>query len=341
MTKDIYLVIGGCGFLGSHIVEQLVEKYPDAQVRILDLRRSFEAPKATYFIGDICDYDLMAKACTGATAVIHTASPHMGTRRDIMYRVNVEGTQTVIKACQACQVPTLVFTSSSSVVMGAQGHIRNADETWPYPEHFFDYYGETKAKAEQLVLQANDPKGLRTCSLRPVGIFGPRDQQMVPKAMGALKKKANLFQLGSNRILIDCTYVTNVAHAHLLAVEKLPTFEAIAGEAFFITNDNPILFWDQMRALWSLVGASTQPLVIIPDWLALIIYYIMLVITSALTTIHPSLTSNAASVLKLLLTHRYFNITKAKTYLGYRPIVPLEDGFRRSAEWYQSTQKNS
>ncbi|RKP36345.1 3-beta hydroxysteroid dehydrogenase/isomerase family-domain-containing protein [Dimargaris cristalligena] len=339
--SDTYLVIGGCGFLGSHIVEQLLDKCPEAAVRILDLRRTFEVPRAEYFIGDICDYDLMVKACTGVTAVIHTASPHAGVPATIMRKVNVEGTANVIRACRACSVPSLIFTSSSSVVLGAQGHLTNADETTPYPTRFADYYGQTKAEAEQLVLAANDPAaGFRTCSLRPAGIFGPRDQQMVPQSLNSLKKRANLFQIGSNHTLVDCTYVGNVAHAHLLAVERLPKFEAVAGEAFFITNDNPVLFWDPMRALWSLVGASTRPVVVIPDWGAYLIYYLLYGILTALSYVIPTISTRAPFVVKLMVTHRFFNITKAKTYLGYRAIVPLDDGFRRSVEWYRETQKS-
>ncbi|KAJ1926770.1 erg26, C-3 sterol dehydrogenase [Tieghemiomyces parasiticus] len=336
---NTYLVIGGCGFLGSHIVEMLMDKYPQATVRILDLRRSFEVPRAEYYIGDICDADLLDRACAGVDVVIHTASPHPGVPPVVMHKVNVEGTINVIRACQAFGVRGLVFTSSSSVVLGSYGDLVNADETAPYPETYVDYYAQTKAEAEQLVLAANQPDGLRTCSLRPAGIFGPRDQQMVPGALNALAKRANLFQIGSNRTIVDFTYVTNVAHAHLLAAERLPKFEAVAGEAFFITNDNPILFWDQMRALWSLVGATTRPVVVIPDTGAYLIYCLLWFVLTALSYVNPSVSLRGPLVLKMMITHRFFNITKAKTYLGYRPIVPLDDGYRRSVEWYREAHR--
>ncbi|KAJ1966672.1 erg26, C-3 sterol dehydrogenase [Dispira parvispora] len=338
-SAPVYLVIGGGGFLGSHIVDLLSERHPEASLRILDLRVPNKLPHVEYFLGDICDPELVDRACAGVTTVIHTASPHPGSPRAIMRKVNVEGTANVIRGCQTQGVGNLIYTSSSSVVMPAQGQVVNADETLPYPSQFADYYGETKAQAEELVLKANGEKALRTCSLRPAGIFGPRDQQMVPKGMASLKRNAHRFQLGSNRTLTDFTYVTNVAHAHTLAVEKLPTDDRIAGEAFFITNDSPVLFWDQLRGLWSLVSNDIRPWVVIPDAVAYAIYYLVYYVLALLSLFIPGFKSNAAFVIKLLLTHRFYNITKAKTLLGYHPIVSLDDGYRRSVEWYLESQR--
>ncbi|KAJ1657967.1 erg26, C-3 sterol dehydrogenase [Dispira simplex] len=338
-SVPVYLIIGGGGFLGSHIVDLLSERHPEASLRILDLRVPHKLPHIEYFLGDICDPELVDRACAGVTTVIHTASPHPGCPRAVMRKVNVDGTANVIRGCQAQRVRNLIYTSSSSVVMSVQGQVVNADETLPYPSRFADYYSETKAQAEELVLKANDQTALRTCSLRPAGIFGPRDQQLVPKAMASLKRNAHRFQLGFNRTLVDFTYVTNVAHAHILALEKLPADDRIAGEAFFITNDSPVLFWDQLRGLWSLVSNDIRPWVVIPDAVAYAIHFLVYYVITLLTLLIPGFQSNAAFVIKLILTHRFYNITKAKTLLGYHPIVSLDDGYRRSVEWYLESQR--
>ena len=108
---------------------------------------------------------------SGATCIIHTASPPHGLDPAIYWKVNVEGTKAVIAAAVAQSVPKLVFTSSAGVIFN--GHdIIDVDERLPYPEKHFDAYNESKAKAEELVLEANGKNGLKTVALRPAGIFG-------------------------------------------------------------------------------------------------------------------------------------------------------------------------
>ena len=85
--------------------------------------------------------------------------------------MNVEGTKAVIAAAVALQIKRLVFTSSAGVVFNGQDLI-NVDERLPFPEPSLDAYNESKAKAEELILDANGKGGLLTVALRPAGIFG-------------------------------------------------------------------------------------------------------------------------------------------------------------------------
>jgi sterol-4alpha-carboxylate 3-dehydrogenase (decarboxylating) len=109
---------------------------------------------------------------SGATCIIHTASPHANLKDAALYwKVNVDGTKAVIAAAQASGVRKLVFTSSAGVVFNG-GDIIGVDERLPYPAQPFDAYNESKAKAEEAVLAANGQGGLLTVALRPAGIFG-------------------------------------------------------------------------------------------------------------------------------------------------------------------------
>lgn len=109
---------------------------------------------------------------SGATCIIHTASPpHDAKNPDLFYKVNVEGTKTIIAAAQATGVKKLVFTSSAGTVFNGN-NLTNIDERYPAPEKAMDAYNETKLKAEQAVLAANGQGGLLTVALRPSGIFG-------------------------------------------------------------------------------------------------------------------------------------------------------------------------
>lgn len=108
---------------------------------------------------------------SGATCIIHTASPPHGLDPAIYWKVNVEGTKAVIAAAVAHHVKKLVFTSSAGVIFNGQDVI-DVDERLPFPETPLDAYNESKSKAEELVLEANGKSGLKTVALRPAGIFG-------------------------------------------------------------------------------------------------------------------------------------------------------------------------
>ena len=128
----------------------------------------------------------------------------------------------------------------------------NADETIPYCQVHMDAYNETKALAEKSILESNDPD-LLTIALRPTGIFGPRDNQGSLAMAQAAKKGQWRVMIGSNENLFDMTFVDNAANAHILAADKL-SMECGAGEAFNITNDQPLFFWDMPKALFDGLG---------------------------------------------------------------------------------------
>ncbi|KAG7088488.1 hypothetical protein E1B28_012476 [Marasmius oreades] len=218
-SKDIYLVVGGSGFLGRHIVQQLLDR--GDTVSVLDIvQRYHDVP---FYSADISEQDQVAAALrkSGTTCIIHTASPPAGLNDAALYwKVNVDGTKAVIAAAQECDVRKLVFTSSAGVVFSGKDLV-NIDERFPPPEQAMDAYNESKAKAEEAVLAANGKEGLLTVALRPAGIFGPGDRQVMAGLYRVFEDRKTHFQIGDNTNLFDWTYVGNVAHAHLLAADKL------------------------------------------------------------------------------------------------------------------------
>jgi sterol-4alpha-carboxylate 3-dehydrogenase (decarboxylating) len=108
---------------------------------------------------------------SGATCVIHTASPLHGAPDALFTRVNVAGTRAVLAAAAAAGVRKLVYTSSASVIFDGRP-LANADERHPLPARAMDVYNASKAQAERLVVAANTPGGLQTVALRPAGIYG-------------------------------------------------------------------------------------------------------------------------------------------------------------------------
>lgn len=129
---------------------------------------------------DICDSKQVELACNGAEVVFHCASllrfwtNHMYTPASeisLVYKVNVQGTEHVIEACQKCAVKRLIYTSTCNVVLDGENHVERGTELLPYPKQYMDVYSASKAMAEQLVLQANS-KQLACSVIRPVGIYG-------------------------------------------------------------------------------------------------------------------------------------------------------------------------
>lgn len=143
------LIIGGCGFLGSHIVTLLLESYTCA-VSVLDLTTTRNRHAgATYYDGDITSLDSLMSVLAKAkpNVVIHTASPNlMGASKELYYKVNVEGTKCVIEACQKSGIKALVYTSSASVISDNASDLINADERWPVIPAVSqtEYYSQTK-----------------------------------------------------------------------------------------------------------------------------------------------------------------------------------------------------
>ncbi|KAJ2554696.1 erg26, C-3 sterol dehydrogenase [Coemansia sp. RSA 1933] len=325
---EVYLVIGGEGFLGRTIVEALEERRQRTgskdEIRVLDLRQLHTDPGVEFFQGDICQGDDVDAALTDggrtATVVFHTASPLMKAPEALHTRVNVEGTRVVVDRCRAAGVGKLVYTSSASVVYSG-GPLEYVDETTPYPETFADHYSATKAEAEQMVIANDDAHGMRTAAIRPSGIFGPGDRQATPGALQAQRRGLPvLIQIGDNTALFDFTYVGNIADAHLLCADHLDS-EHVHGQTFFITNDEPKGMWSFFRLLWAQVGDTRGPKLVIPTIVASFILVLLKMLAAVRLIKH-----DVPFVFGMTFTPRYFNISKAKKHLGYSPRVPHSEG---------------
>ncbi|KAJ1894258.1 erg26, C-3 sterol dehydrogenase, partial [Kickxella alabastrina] len=184
--REVYLVVGGEGFLGRAIVQALLTRRAQTAdnsiIRVLDITRNFTDPSIEFIQGDITNASDVTSALTHnnqtATTVFHTASPLMKSPEHLHTKVNITGTRVLLDASKREGVAKFVYTSSASVVYSG-GALEYVDESLPYAEVFADYYSETKAAAEKMVL-AEDAclEGMRTAALRPSGIFGPGDRQV-------------------------------------------------------------------------------------------------------------------------------------------------------------------
>lgn len=348
------LIIGGTGFLGLHLIEKFYhmgDDHNDAQelrprIYVFDIRPlpekiskqfDFDPRDITVIQGDLTDRNDLTDAINKVkpNVVVHAASPIHGAATEIYQKVNVVGTRNIIDVCKESPlVSALVYTSSAGVAFNGND-LHNADETWPIPKPAMDSYNETKAIAEQMVLEANDPQNkLYTIALRPAGIFGPGDRQLVPGLRTVAKLGQDKFQLGDNNNLFDWTYAGNVADAHVLATIALrdpERCEQTMGQTFFITNDSPSYFWSLARTVWKQDGypVDDRRVIVLNKPLAIVAGYFSQWVSHLLGK-EPGLTPFRV---RIVCATRYHNITKAKTLLGYKPRVDIEEGINRTLQW--------
>ncbi|MCC7181255.1 MAG: NAD-dependent epimerase/dehydratase family protein [Acidobacteria bacterium] len=319
------LVTGGAGFIGRYVVERLVAQ--GHRVRSLGRTPSPEiaALGVETVQGDLADREAVIRACDGVDEVHHIAAcVELWHDPGELSRTNVDGTRHVLEACARGGVERLVFTSSASVVFGGEDQ-EGVDESVSYPRRFVNRYAETKAHAEQLVLEANGRGVFRTLALRPHLVWGPRDTHFIPNLI-ARARTGRLVQIGDGRNRVDVTYVENLADAHLLAAERLRDDPTIGGRPFFISQGEPVDAWGFVGLLLDRLGLPRPA-----HRLSYRRAYAMAALAEAAWMIirrpgGPPLTRFLVS--QMARSH-HFDISAARRVLGYRPLVSTAEGVDR------------
>lgn len=353
VSSEICVVTGGRGFLAKVVVQKLLEEGRFV-VRIVDLAPSMtltdeelmgdlghgvQMGRVQYVSCDIRNRQQVVEALRGVIVVFHMAAPDTSINSfKLHFDVSVTGTRNVIEACLECGVQKLIYTSSPSIVFDGVHPVVNVDESAPICDKFNDYYSDAKAHGEALVLSANG-RNLVTCAIRPSGIFGPGDRLTVPAFAKSARAGKLKFILGDGKNMFDWTYVENVAHAHLCAEKALSCGDSggelsPAGKAFFITNQEPIPFWDFLTRIITGLGYP-KPKFNVPAKLVLTIAEAYESVAKVLAPIgvKPAVNFNPVR-LRLVTVTRTFNCNRAKELLGYKPIVSLEEGIQRTIEAY-------
>lgn len=317
------LVTGGGGFLGQAICRQLVAQGDEPIAFQRNESRTLADTGIAQHRGDIRrPHDLLA-AARGCEAIIHTAGKAGAWGDPRVYQeINVDGTQNVLDTCRSLAIQRLVFTSSPSVTHGNRD-VENGDESLPYPERFAAAYPATKAAAERLVIEA-DGNGLYTVSLRPHLVWGPGDNQLLPRLLERARR-GTLKLPGADK-LIDATYIDNAARAHLLALTALEHNPACRGKTYFISNNEP---WPQAKIIAALLAAVGTDISIkaMPGWTARLAGSL----SEALwrLTKHPGEPPITRWAAEQLSTAHWYNISAARREIGYEPLITMREGLER------------
>ncbi|XP_059414212.1 3 beta-hydroxysteroid dehydrogenase type 7-like isoform X2 [Carassius carassius] len=265
-SKLTYVITGGCGFLGQHLLRVLLEKEENIkEIRLFDKNisqslqsHSTEHVKVVGIQGDITDYRSVHHAFQGADLVFHAASlvdVWYKVPENAIYAVNVQGTENVINACVEIGIQYLIYTSSMEVVgpnVKGDTFIRGNEDTQYNIFHEMPY-PKTKAAAEKMVLEANgtEVKGgntLYTCSLRPTGIYGEQHQLMKDFYLNGVRTGGWMIKGVPRNTEHGRVYAGNVAWMHLLAARALQEHpNRLGGEYYFCYDDSPYKSYDDFN----------------------------------------------------------------------------------------------
>src|SRR5215468_2872375 len=261
MSKRLYLVTGGAGFIGSHICERLLRD--GHAVRVLDdfsngkeenlgaMRNEIEL-----FRGSVCDRDIIARAVKGAYVVFHQAAlgsvPRSVADPLATHESNITGTLNVLLAARDLGVRKVVFASSSSVY-GETPVLPKHEDMKPEP---VSPYALSKLSAEQYCGVFHRVYGFETVALRYFNIFGPRQDPesqyaaVIPKFVTAVLAGRRPVIFGDGRQSRDFTYVDNVVEANLRASEA----EGAAGRFFNVACGGRYSLLDLLARIKDILG---------------------------------------------------------------------------------------
>lgn len=336
------LVTGGSGYVGFRLGCHLASK--GYTVLLFDLRPPVDdLPHNVSFLqGDITNLATVKKACANVSCVFHVAAYGMSgkesLRKQLIYAVNVTGTQHLLDACLAQNVPRLVYVASYNTVFVGKAIVAG-DETMPRPplHAYHDDYSRTKAIAEAAVLQAdnmqlaNGTGRLHTASVRPNSIYGPGEQRTLPRVVRYAQQGLFSFVFGSPDSKVDWIHVDNLIAALELAADGLTSEKNhVAGaQAYFVSDAQPINTFEFLRPLVEGLGYR-HPHIRLPFLLVLWCAYWIEVVHAHVRHVYdfePMLTVH--EVYKSAV-NQTCSIAKASRDLGY---VPVQHDFNEVVEW--------
>ena len=337
------LVTDGSGFLGAHIVRQLLY---DSAVSVAIVSRKPRAPpdlgdnpRLSCRAVDITVEDQLKALFDDVKphAVVHTASPNHTDAAPALIQTNVDGTKALLQAATDCHdTRAFVYTSSDSAVVPTQEPLTE-DKAQLYTEtHFNSPYGLSKAMADAMVLAANSAR-LHTAVLRLPTVYSENDTNFIPQLITSVRKKEHKMQVGRNTKVFEFVYVGKAAEAHLLTLRALLDSDSAAivgGEAFFISDGKPQPFFDFVRKCYAATGNPVDPkdITIIP-------LAAMQAMASTGEWVYKIFTlgNSMPNLRRVSIDHLdrgcCWSIAKARIRLGYHPVVDQDEAIKQSMEW--------
>jgi nucleoside-diphosphate-sugar epimerase len=323
------LVTGGAGFLGSHLVEALVEA--SHQVRVL-LRfgedpRNIKHLDVEMVFGDVCVPMSLKQALRNCDVVYHLAAvvKDFGPKAEFL-RVNFEGTKALLREACNSSCRRFVFMSSLAVHRArrpiAQGNEDNQRDNYAMP------YALSKILAEDAVMEAHQKRMIEGVIVRPALFpYGERDRTSF---LPLVKNLSRYYHVASGDATFCTVYAKNLAHGLVLCGER----EEASGQTFIITDDVKVT-WKQFIAKVC-EGMGIKPITrSVPRSIACLLALLNEGF-ALMTNKEPLITRYRVAIAS---NDFWFSCDKAKKSLGYSPIFSLDDGLKRTIAWARAELK--
>lgn len=308
-----FLVTGGAGFIGSHIVDALTAN--GDKVRVLDdfssgRMENLEAVmnKIELIKGDIRNKELAAKAVEGVDYVLHQAAlrsvPKSLANPELYNDVNINGTLNILTAGRGAKVKRVVVASSSSIY----GDIDKLPEKEDFLPQLISPYGLSKLAGEYYSRIFSKIYGLETVNLRYFNVFGPRQSLeneyavVIPKFISCILKDVQPPIHGDGKQTRDFTYVANVVQANI----KSAVTPGIKCEVFNIACGQAYSVFDIVKYVNKILGKDIKP------------------------AFGPIRAGDAK--------HTLADISKAKKLIGFNPETGFEEGLKKTIEYFKGVK---
>ncbi|MBF0312904.1 MAG: NAD-dependent epimerase/dehydratase family protein [Oligoflexia bacterium] len=312
------LVIGGAGFIGSHIVDQLLHE--DVQEIVIydnfvrgtlkNIKHALKDPRVKLFElgGDINHRDLLDEAIKGKDYVFHLAALWLLHCHDYprsAFHVNIEGTFNVIESCIKHKVKRLIYSSSASVY----GDALQIPMTEDHPFNNKTFYGATKIAGEQMLKALGQRYGLNFIGLRYMNVYGERQDYkgayvaVIMKILDRLDREEPPIIYGDGSQSYDFVHVRDVARANLCALKSFEIKEGF----YNVGSGKLISIKDLTEKILKVTGKTHQP------------HY-----ESCGTT---------------FVTTRLGDPHRAQRDLGFKYTIELEEGLRLLIDWREKDKK--
>lgn len=325
------LITGAAGFIGSHLVETLLEnKIPLQRIRLfIPEKESLDnLPKLNFEIvrGDIQNEADAKKAMEGVDLVYHLAALTIDGGKYFTGKeytqVNVQGTENLLKACKNKKIKKFIFFSSIAVygLPAWVGNIENWNEN--QPKNPREIYGESKLKAEEKIKEANKKWGLPYVILRPTSVYGPRDRRNLLELYRAIAKHL-FFCIGDGKNKMDYVFVKDVTRAAYSSANSTQ-----ANGDYIIGCGKPLTLNEVVFYVAKSIN-TTVPSLHIPKSFAYAASFIIEWV-SKLLGIKPML---FPARVKVMTRNCYYDISKAEKDIKYKPFFSFEKGTQITGKW--------
>ena len=319
------LVTGGTGFTGKALVRRLLGE--GHQVVALDYKEGLKTQElrewgADVRIGSVVDKEIVENCMQGVEIVHHLAAAfrEMNVPNTFYDEVNVGGTKNVLESAYKHKVKKFIYCSTC----GVHGNIDNPPGGEDAPIQPADYYQRTKYEAEPIVNEYFK-KGMKTVILRPAAIYGPGDPErfyMIFKKVA----KGHFPMIGTGKTYYHPLYIDNLIDAFMLTMQG----DKGIGEAYLIADEEYLEIKDIVlkvaKALNVVVKIKHYPMLPV-----IITGHIVEKICKPFKIAPPIFPRRV----DWYRQNRAFKIDKAKRDFGYNPKIGIDEGLRRTAEWYK------